>query len=250
MKNCLGLVILGALLFASCGGDGTSPKGIIGAPAAALSPITLTFGDEVVATSSQPLTATLTNSGTAVLHITNITASANFSETNDCGSTLATGQNCTITVTFSPQSTGTLAGTVSIDDDATGSPHTAALSGNGVTGTTQNVLTGSCWGSVKNGAPQECAVGTDSIDCPAGKPAITPEREVGCLPPQSQFVDTSTSCQFTNSSGLSGSGHCLVQTTSGGGSCSVQGQECGGGPLPPCCSGLTCVPASTRAFCE
>lgn len=88
MKNCLGLVILGALLFASCGGDGTSPKGIIGAPAAALSPITLTFGDEVVATSSQPLTATLTNSGTAVLHITNITASANFSETNDCGSRL------------------------------------------------------------------------------------------------------------------------------------------------------------------
>lgn len=249
MKNCLGLVILGSLLFASCGGDGTSPKGIIGAPAAALSPITLTFGDEVVATSSQPLTATLTNSGTAVLHITNITASANFSETNDCGSTLATGQNCTITVTFSPQSTGTLAGTLSIDDDATGSPHTAALRGNGVPGTTQNTLTGSCFGSVTNGAPNECGTGTDSNDCPAGATAITPTSEVGCLPPQSQFVDTSRSCKFTTAGGLSGSGECLVKTSSGG-SCSGHGQECGAAQLPPCCSGLTCVPASTRAFCE
>lgn len=249
MKNGVGLIVLGSLLFASCGGDGTSPKGIIGAPVAALSPATLTFGDEVVATSSQPLTATLTNSGTAALHITDIAASANFSETNDCGSTLASGQNCTITVTFAPQSTGTLAGTLSIDDNATGSPHTASLSGNGVVGTTQSVLTGSCWGGVKNGAPQECAIGTDSVDCPAGQ-AATPTTESGCMPPQSQTVDTSTSCQFTNSGGVSGSGHCVVQTTSGGGSCSVQGQECGAAQLPPCCSGLTCVPASTRAFCQ
>lgn len=249
MKNSVGFAVLCSLLFASCGGGGTSRVGITGAPAASLSPATLTFGDEVIATSSQPLTATLTNSGTAALHITSIAVSSNFSETHDCGSNLGSGQNCTITVTFTPQSTGVLDGTLSIDDNATGSPHTASLSGNGVTGTTQSTLTGECWGFVKNGAPQECATGTDSLDCPEGQPA-TPTTESGCLPPQTQSVDASTSCQFTNSNGISGSGHCLVKTSSSGGSCSVQGQECGTAILPPCCSGLTCVPASTRAFCE
>ena len=33
-----------------------------------------------------------------------------------------------------------------------------------------------------------------------------------------------------------------------GGSCSVKGQQCP--PQSPCCSGLVCVAASTRAFCE
>jgi probable HAF family extracellular repeat protein len=35
-----------------------------------------------------------------------------------------------------------------------------------------------------------------------------------------------------------------------GGVCSTQGRECGALQLPPCCPGLVCVPASTRAFCE
>jgi hypothetical protein len=249
MKNRVWFAMLCSLLFSSCGGGGTSRVGLTGTPVASLSPTTLTFGDQVITTSSQPLTATLTNSGTAALHITSIAVGSNFSETNDCGASLASGQNCTITVTFAPQSTGVLPGTLSIDDNATGSPHTASLSGNGVTGTTQSILTGTCWGSVKNGAPQECATGAESVNCPAGQPA-TPTTESGCLPPQTQSVDTSTSCQFTNSDGISGSGHCLVTTSSGGGSCSVQGQECGAAQLPPCCSGLTCVPASTRAFCE
>jgi len=33
-------------------------------------------------------------------------------------------------------------------------------------------------------------------------------------------------------------------------SCGVVGQQCGAPILPACCSGLVCVPASTRAFCE
>ena len=37
--------------------------------------------------------------------------------------------------------------------------------------------------------------------------------------------------------------------TVSGGACSKQGQECAP-QLPPCCPGLVCVPASTRAFCE
>jgi hypothetical protein len=36
----------------------------------------------------------------------------------------------------------------------------------------------------------------------------------------------------------------------GPGRCGVVGQQCGAPILPPCCPGLVCVPASTRAFCE
>lgn len=32
--------------------------------------------------------------------------------------------------------------------------------------------------------------------------------------------------------------------------CGAQGAQCGASVLPPCCPGLVCVPASTRAFCE
>ena len=32
--------------------------------------------------------------------------------------------------------------------------------------------------------------------------------------------------------------------------CSSRGTQCGAPVLPPCCPGLVCVPASTRAFCE
>jgi hypothetical protein len=42
---------------------------------------------------------------------------------------------------------------LSINDSAAGSPQTASLSGTGVIGTTQETLTGECWGGVKNGAP-------------------------------------------------------------------------------------------------
>jgi uncharacterized repeat protein (TIGR03803 family) len=34
------------------------------------------------------------------------------------------------------------------------------------------------------------------------------------------------------------------------GPCGQAGAQCGAPTLPPCCPGLTCVPASTRAFCE
>jgi hypothetical protein len=37
--------------------------------------------------------------------------------------------------------------------------------------------------------------------------------------------------------------------TGSGGRCSSQGMECPA-QFPPCCPGLVCVPASTRAFCE
>lgn len=109
-------------------GTGTPP------PAVGLSPTTLTFGGQLLTTTSAAQTVTLTNSGGGPLTINSIAASGDFAQTNTCPpstSTLAAGANCTINVTFAPTATGTRKGTLSITDNAAGSPQSVPLTGTG-----------------------------------------------------------------------------------------------------------------------
>ncbi len=101
------------------------------APAVSLSPTSLTFTSQTLNTTSAAQTITLTNSGTASLGITNITASAQYAQTNTCGSSVAAGSKCTVSVTFTPTATGTQTGSITIADNATGSPQTVGLTGTG-----------------------------------------------------------------------------------------------------------------------
>ena len=101
------------------------------APSVSLSPSSLAFGGQMVGTTSAPQSSTLTNTGNGTLSITSITASGDFAETNTCGSSVAAGASCTISVTFTPTATGTRTGAVSITDNAAGSPQTIGLTGTG-----------------------------------------------------------------------------------------------------------------------
>ncbi|MGA8580651.1 MAG: choice-of-anchor D domain-containing protein, partial [Bryobacteraceae bacterium] len=101
------------------------------APGAAFSPTGLTFGSQLVNTTSAAQTVTLTNNGAAALAITSVAASANFAETNTCGASVAVGANCAISVTFTPTAGGLLAGTITVTDNAPGGSQTAALTGTG-----------------------------------------------------------------------------------------------------------------------
>src|SRR5712691_5054839 len=98
-----------------------------------LSPASLTFNDQKVGTSSQAQSILLTDTGGAPLTINSIVPSGDFLETNNCGTGLATGPGCTISVTFMPTAAGTRTGAITITSNAQGSPHTANLTGNGVT---------------------------------------------------------------------------------------------------------------------
>jgi len=98
-----------------------------------LSPASLTFNDQKVGTSSQAQSILLTDTGGAPLTINSIVPSSDFLETNNCGTGLATGPGCTISVTFMPTAAGTRTGAITITSNAQGSPHTANLTGNGVT---------------------------------------------------------------------------------------------------------------------
>ena len=95
-------------------------------------PSSLQFGSIKVGSSSAAQTITL--SSTAALTIASITASGDFTQSNNCGSSLSAGGSCTINVRFSPTVTGARSGSVTITDSDQTSPQTVALSGTGTSG--------------------------------------------------------------------------------------------------------------------
>lgn len=103
--------------------------GVATAPVSTLSPTSLTFATQTPGTTSASQPLTLTNSGSASLSISGISTTGDFGQTNNCGVTLPSAAQCTINVTFSPITGGTRTGTLSVSDNASGSPHTAALTG-------------------------------------------------------------------------------------------------------------------------
>jgi len=100
-----------------------------------LSPIGINFGNQKVGTSSSPVPVTLSNQGTITLNISQIEIGGanpgDFSQTNNCGSTLAAGAQCTIRVTFTPTQTGARSANVQVQDNVNPSPQDVALGGTG-----------------------------------------------------------------------------------------------------------------------
>lgn len=100
-------------------------------PVASLSSSLLTFPSQWVGTTSATQNLTLTNTGSAPLTTSSIVTNGDFAQTNACGTSVAAGASCTISVTFTPTATGARSAMVTITDNATGSPQTVALSGTG-----------------------------------------------------------------------------------------------------------------------
>src|SRR5947209_7045916 len=101
-------------------------------PVASLSPASLAFGSQVVGTTSAAQSVTLTNTGSSSLNISSVATMGDYAQTNNCNASLGKGASCNINVSFTPTATGTRSGTLSVTDDASGSPQTVALGGSGV----------------------------------------------------------------------------------------------------------------------
>ncbi len=105
-------------------------------PVVTLSPTSLNFGNQAVGVTSSAQVVTLTNTGTATLVLMGIKITGgnnkDFSQTNTCGGTLALNTSCTLSVKFTPSQTGSRTSSLSIADNAAGSPQTVPLSGTGV----------------------------------------------------------------------------------------------------------------------
>jgi len=75
-------------------------------------PSSLLFGTVTKGMTSDPIALTLSANGT--VNIGSITPSAQFKETDDCPSTLNSGQTCIVDVQFAPTTAGTVNGTLTI----------------------------------------------------------------------------------------------------------------------------------------
>ena len=111
------------------------------AAAASITPSTLAFGTAVVWSISPAQAVTLSNTGGTALAITGISMGGVnpfvFTQTNNCGTSLAAGASCTINVTFQPNGTGAKSAVLNIVD-AVGT-QTVSLSGTGATAATATV---------------------------------------------------------------------------------------------------------------
>jgi hypothetical protein len=107
----------------------------VSTPLVSLSSSNVNFGSVITGSSSSPQPVTLSNVGSASLIINSIAISngntSDFAQSNNCGSIVAMNGTCTINLTFTPTTIGQRAATVSITDNAPGSPQTIALSGTG-----------------------------------------------------------------------------------------------------------------------
>ena len=97
----------------------------------------LSFGNQLVKTTSAAKTVTVNNTGTTAITMGAITLTDTTDytiTTNTCpasGSTLAGGASCTISVNFAPKSTGAKRGSVVINDSDPSTPQLIGLSGTG-----------------------------------------------------------------------------------------------------------------------
>ncbi|MCU0754302.1 MAG: choice-of-anchor D domain-containing protein [Xanthomonadales bacterium] len=117
----------GAVVIASTpGGSNTLQLSGTGIQGNLVLPAAVNFPAQPVGTTSAPLTATLSNSGTDTLEVTALgAASAPFARTGgSCGEvpfTLIAGANCTLTYTFSPTAPGAANQSISVTANVPGS---------------------------------------------------------------------------------------------------------------------------------
>src|SRR5271156_6393288 len=131
--------LTGSEQIAAVSGTGTGA-----APILTAAPTSISFGTQPVGITSGTQTVTLTNAGSALLNLTGFAItgsnSTNFGflvkGATPCplpSGTLTAGASCTISVDFAPQAAGPVSATLSISDNASGSPQSVALSGTGGT---------------------------------------------------------------------------------------------------------------------
>ena len=106
-------------------------------PETGVAPVTLSassigFNAVTVGTTSSSRSVTLTNNQNVALTFTSIATAAPFAiSSNSCGTSIAAGARCSVSVTFHPTATGAVTGALTFTDSAPNSPQTVTLTGTG-----------------------------------------------------------------------------------------------------------------------
>src|SRR5260370_6180750 len=102
-----------------------------------LSTTTLSFGDQLLGTTSPTQSVTVTNTGGALLVFNSILITGpNRSDfvpaSNNCGGRLQPNTSCNVFVKFTPQAVGARSASIPLGDNASDSPQSVSLTGTGV----------------------------------------------------------------------------------------------------------------------
>jgi Divergent InlB B-repeat domain/Abnormal spindle-like microcephaly-assoc'd, ASPM-SPD-2-Hydin len=108
-------------------------------PPVTFSPDSVGFGSVPVGTTSAARTITLKNNQATPLNITGISAGGDYSQTNNCPSSVVAGANCSISVNFHPTVSGTVSGGLTVTTDAFPGTQPVALSGKGTGSATSRI---------------------------------------------------------------------------------------------------------------
>ncbi|HTQ54604.1 MAG TPA: FG-GAP-like repeat-containing protein [Bryobacteraceae bacterium] len=200
-----------------------------GGPVGVLSLHSLQFGSLLTGTSSAKQNVTFTNSSGGALTISSIHANLPFKQTNNCGSGVAPGASCTISVTFNPTSAGSQSGAVTVTTNAINSPHTVTLGGTGLSSPPAGMLSSTAltfppqnFGTVS--VPQSVTlsnIGTSALAITGFNVSGAAAQTNNC--PTSLGPAASCSINAMVAAPLSGSctGSVSVNTNAGGGAMSV-----------------------------
>jgi len=269
----------GVLTLASNGSNPTETVTLSGdgiEPVATLSRTSLDFAGRRPATASGAASVTLTNTGSAPLGVSSIgitAGSSDFTQTNDCAASLAEDASCTIAVVFAPAAAGARTGTLSVADDAAGSPHSVSLSGSGIIGTVSLAPASLSFttGAGTTSAAQIVTVtstGTDAVtisgvSTPSARFAVTHDCTAPLAPDATCSVSVTFSPTAMESTGSTltvasdASNPSATVSLSGIGTCGTDsycgtGKYCGSGGSCLACSATNaahCGTASSAAGC-
>jgi hypothetical protein len=150
-----------------------------------ISPNALGFGTVATGSSSPAQAVTVTNTGTATAGVGSITTSGDFSQTNTCGTGIAAGASCTVSVRFTPTATGSRTGNLTIT--ASGIANTVPLSGTGVAP-----------GPILSANPSSLAFGSQLVNTTSGTQTVavtntgTTTATVSAVSASGDFSQTNT----------------------------------------------------------
>ena len=190
-------------------GNGINPAPLVG-----LTPSSLNFGSQPLASTTNYQSISLMNTGTAPLQVTGmVSSSTDFPLSTSCVTTIAAGSSCTFYVAFNPQAAGTRSGSVQITDNASGSPHVLPLTGTGV-------------GSVVQLNPTTLNFGTQVVGAVSNPQTITVTNAGNVTLNIASIVAAGDFSQTNNCpAALGGGGSCTISVTF---TPSVQGVRTGG----------------------
>ncbi len=165
-----------------------------------VAPSALSFGSVATGTTSAPQTVTVSNPTNAAAPVSSVSASGDFSQTNNCGSSIAADGSCTVSVKFAPTATGARTGTLTVN--AGGVTNTVSLTG-----------TGTAPGPVLNAAPASLSFARTVVGSATAAQTVTVTNSGTTSATVSGVAVTGDFSQANNCTAVAAGGSCTVTVT-------------------------------------